>query len=471
MAGRKRRNYPLLEKIEITALAAEGKAIARHEGKVIFIPYAAPGDIVNVQITGSRSGYMEGIVTEFIHKSEKRTSPFCTHFGTCGGCKWQHIPYAVQLEYKQQQVVDQLTRIGKFENLPITPIVGSANEKHYRNKLEYTFSNRRWRTPEEMHLEQPDTCSDALGFHIPGLFDKVLNIDTCHLQPEPSNAIRLALKKYAQEKGLSFYDIRQHSGFLRNIIIRNSATSGELMIVVVFGHEDEEQRRNLLDFLIKEFPAITSLHYVINQKQNDTISDREVMCYFGKPHMEETMDGLVFKISPKSFFQTNTQQAQRLYDLVREYAHPQPNEILYDLYTGTGTIALYLARNAAKVVGIEYVPDAIEDAKENAQRNGINNTAFYAGDMKDLLTPAFFAENGSPDVLVLDPPRAGIHPDVAKNVLTCGAKRLVYVSCNPATQARDMALLSPVYQIKKVQPVDMFPHTHHVENIILAEKI
>ncbi len=466
-----RKIYPTIENLEITALAAEGKAMAKYENKVVFVPYAAPGDIVNVRITGSRSGYMEGVIDSFVHRSPQRITPFCSHFGICGGCKWQHIPYQQQLEYKQQQVYDQLSRIGKFKDINVSPIIGAPCDKFYRNKLEFTFSNRRWRTKDEMQLEEPVNACEALGFHIPGLFDKVLDINTCYLQPDPSNQLRLAVKKYAIDNGLSFYDIREHTGFLRTMIIRNSVSSGEWMVMVVFGYDDQPQREALLDFLTAQFPQITSLCYVVNDKKNDTINDLEVVCYAGRPYMEETMDGLVFKISPKSFFQTNSTQAQRLYDVVRDFAGLQPSDIVYDLYTGTGTIALYLAKLCRKVVGIEYVPEAIEDAKENALRNNIRNTSFHVGDMRKLLLPAFFTENGQPDVIVLDPPRAGIHPDVAENILACGVKRLVYVSCNPATQARDMALLSPAYKILKVQPVDMFPHTHHVENVILAEKI
>ena len=465
-----RRKYPLIENLEIIGLAAEGKAIGKYNGKVVFVPYAAPHDVVNVQITNSRSGYMEGVVTDFIHQSEIRVKPFCSHFGICGGCKWQHLPYPEQLAYKQQQVFDQLTRIGKFTELNILPILGSENEQYYRNKLEFTFSNKRWRTREEMNSEIL-LSSDALGFHIPGLFDKVLDVDTCYLQPEPSNTLRRTVKEYAVKQGLTFFDIKAQSGFLRTMIVRNSISSGEVMLIMVFGEDKEEERIKLLQYLQEKFPAITSLQYVINTKGNDTINDLEVVCFHGKSYIEESMDGIVFRISPKSFFQTNTLQAQALYRIVRDFATLQGEETLYDLYTGTGTIALYLAAGAKKAVGIEYIPEAIEDAKKNAARNNIHNAVFYAGDMKDLLTPDFFAANGQPDVIVLDPPRAGIHPAVAENVLKSGAGRLVYVSCNPATQARDMALLAANYRIAKVQPVDMFPHTHHVENIILAEKI
>ena len=465
-----RRKYPTIEKLEITALAAEGKAMGKYKDKVVFVPYTAPGDVVNVQVTNSRSGYMEGVVTAFLHQSGMRVKPFCKHFGICGGCKWQHIPYTEQLACKQQQVFDQLTRIGKFNELTILPILGSVNEQYYRNKLEFTFSNKRWRTRDEINSGSLSS-SDALGFHVPGLFDKVLDIEVCYLQPEPSNTLRRAVKDYAISHGLSFFDIRTQSGLLRTMIVRNSVTSGELMVIMVFGNDDEEQRIRLLHYLQEQFPAITSLQYVINTKGNDTINDLDVVCFHGKPYIEETIDGIVFTISPKSFFQTNSVQAQALYGIVRDFAALQGNEILYDLYTGTGSIALYLAAKAKKVVGIEYVAEAIEDAKKNAIRNNIHHTAFYAGDMKDLLTPAFYAANGCPDVIVLDPPRAGIHPAVAENLLKSGAQRIVYVSCNPATQARDMAVLASAYRIVKVQPVDLFPHTHHVENVILAEKI
>jgi 23S rRNA (uracil1939-C5)-methyltransferase len=465
------RTYPILNNLEIIDVAAEGKAVGRHEGKVVFVPYAIPGDVVNVQITRSHSDYMEGYIRELVTPSPNRIAPFCSHFGTCGGCKWQSLPYPLQLAFKQQQVTDQLSRIGRLVNLEVQPIIGSDETLHYRNKLEFTCSNKRWMTKEELTHEDTIVQRCGIGFHIPGMFDKVLDIDTCYLQPTPSNEIRLAVKQYAIDNDLTFFDIRQQTGLLRTLLIRNSSSSGEVMVIVVFAHDDEAQRNGLLQFLQQQFPQITSLCYVINPKQNDSIHDLEVNVYAGRNYMEETLEDLSFKISPKSFFQTNTKQALRLYHLVRDMAGLTGNQIVYDLYTGTGSIALFLARQALHVVGVEMVEDAITDAKENALRNKITNARFYVGDMKDVLNPAFYAANGRPDVVILDPPRAGIHPDVAGSILESGVQRLIYVSCNPATQARDLAWLSSHYRIKHVQPVDMFPHTHHVENVVLAEAI
>lgn len=466
-----RRRYSSYENIEITGVAAEGKAIARHEGKVIFIPYVIPGDVVDVQITRSRSGFMEGIATKIISPSPDRIKPFCRHFGVCGGCKWQLLPYEKQLSYKQQQVEDQLSRIGKIVLPEMSPILGSEEDQRYRNKLEFTFSDKRWRTREELDHIDDTLQRSALGFHIPGMFDKVLDIDTCYLQPEPSNAIRKAVKKYALDNDLTFFNLREQTGLMRNLIIRNSVSSGEVMVIVVFAYNDPEAQNGLLQHIKDLFPEITSLLYSVNPKRNDTIYDLDVHLFSGREYMEETLENIVYKISPKSFFQTNSKQALRLYRIVRDFAQLTGNEIVYDLYTGTGTIALFLAHQAAKVIGIEYVEDAINDAKKNALHNKIENAVFYTGDMKNMLNGKLFETNGQPDVILLDPPRAGIHPDVAGNILHSGAKRIVYVSCNPSTQARDMAWLSTHYRITRIQPVDMFPHTHHVENVILAEKI
>ncbi|MDR3181060.1 MAG: 23S rRNA (uracil(1939)-C(5))-methyltransferase RlmD [Prevotellaceae bacterium] len=464
------REYTSYNDIEITDIAAEGKAVGRHEGKIIFVPYAIPGDVVNVQVVKNRHDYVEGVIKNIVTPSPHRVTPFCNHFGTCGGCKWQLLPYKMQLDYKQQQVLDQLSRIGKLTNLNIQPILPAKETLYYRNKLEFTFSDKRWLNNDEMTGEKPIEQRCGLGFHIPGMFDKVLDIETCHLQPNPSNDIRLAVRQYALAHQLPFFNLREQTGFLRTLIIRNSVSSGEVMVIVVFAYDDEKQRKGLLKHLQQQFPDITSLFYVINGKRNDTIHDLDVNLFSGRDYMEEQLEDLSFKISPKSFFQTNSKQALRLYRTVRDFAGLTGKETVYDLYTGTGSIALFLARQAAQVVGVEMTEDAIADAQQNATRNRIFNTKFYAGDMKDLFKPDFIAANGSPDVIVLDPPRAGIHPDVAGNILDSGAQRLVYVSCNPATQARDLAWLSSHYHITCVQPVDMFPHTHHVENIVLAEK-
>ncbi|MDR2449125.1 MAG: 23S rRNA (uracil(1939)-C(5))-methyltransferase RlmD [Prevotellaceae bacterium] len=464
-------NYSIYNDITITDIAAEGKAIGRHEGKVIFVPYAIPGDVVNVQVIKSRHDYVEGIIKDIVTPSPHRVAPFCSHFGTCGGCKWQLLPYKMQLDYKEQQVFEQLSRIGKLTDLSIQPILPAKETLYYRNKLEFTFSGKRWLSNDEIAHKETVEQRCGLGFHIPGMFDKVLDIETCYLQPNPSNEIRLAIKQYALAHQLPFFNIREQTGFLRTLIIRNSVSSGEVMVIAVFAHDDEKQRNGLLQYLQQQFPAITSLFYVINNKRNDTIHDLEVNLFSGRSHMEEQLEDLSFKISPKSFFQTNSKQALRLYRVIRDFAGLTGKETVYDLYTGTGSIALFLARQASLVVGVEMTEDAITDAQQNAARNRIYNTKFYAGDMKDLFKPDFIAANGRPDVIVLDPPRAGIHPDVAGNILDSGVQRLVYVSCNPATQARDMAWLSSHYHITEVQPVDMFPHTHHVENIVLAERV
>ncbi len=463
----RKKPLPILENVLITDIAAEGKAIARVDKMVLFVPYAAPGDVVNVQIDRKKNSFMEGHVVEWVTRSPLRVEPVCSHFGTCGGCKWQHIPYEEQLKYKQKQVYDQLVRLGKLNVPEISPILGSEETFYYRNKLEFTFSNSRWLKPEELGTDIPKDA--GLGFHIPGMFDKVLNIDNCYLQADPSNAIRNEIRFYAIENGLSFYNIRAKEGLLRTLILRTSSI-GELMLIVVFGEDDEKPRLALLSHLKEQFPQITSLLYVINTKANDTIGDQEVTRFSGNSFIIESMEDLRFKVGPKSFYQTNSKQALHLYQVAREFAQLSGNEIVYDLYTGTGTIANFVAHKAHKVVGIEYVPEAIDDAWENSRLNNIENTFFVAGDMKDVLTNTFIEKHGRPDVVIVDPPRAGMHPDVVATLVAANPKRIVYVSCNPATQARDIALMNNTYRIVKVQPVDMFPHTHHVENVVLLER-
>ena len=462
--ARKRHDYPIIEALEITTLAAEGKAMGRVGDKVVFVPMTVPGDVVDVQIRRKRTRYMEGSVVRFVHRSPLRVEPFCSHFGVCGGCKWQNLPYDEQLRFKTAQVRDQLSRIGKIELPEVRPCLGSARQQYYRNKLEFTFSNRRWiETGEDPESISPeDRC--GLGYHVGRFFDKVLDIKHCRLQPEPSDSIRLFIKGYALEHGLEFFDIRNPRGFLRNMIVRNNIR-GDVMLVICFYHEDETARKGLLDEVSAAFPQIKSLWYVINGKANDSIADQECILYKGDDAIYEEMEGLKFKIGPKSFYQTNSLQAYRLYSVAREFAGLQGDEIVYDLYTGTGTIAQFVSSKAKKVIGIEYVPEAIADAKTNAANNGIGNCEFFAGDMKDVLTDNFIARHGHPDVIILDPPRAGIHPDVAQVILNAAPERIVYVSCNPASQARDLAILSAKYRITAVRPVDMFPHTHHVENV------
>lgn len=464
-----RRDKELLENITIEAVASEGKALAHVNGKVVFVPFAIPGDVVNIQITKKRKGFMEGFVSELIEPSAQRIEPFCSHYGVCGGCKWQPLPYHLQLQNKEQQVIDQLRRIGNLQFEQPLPIMGSEKTQYYRNKLEYTFSSKRWIES----MSEADNLSEkeryGLGFHIAGLFDKVLNIKHCYLQPEPSNEIRLFIREFALENDYTFFDLREQTGFLRTLVIRTTSTA-EVMVIVVFAKEDKEKRERLLEALKEKFPNITSLNWIINTKRNDSISDLECFNYHGNKYIFEQMEELRFRIGPQSFYQTNSEQAYRLYCVVREFAQLTGNEVLYDLYTGTGTIALFLAKMASKVVGIEYVESAIEDAKVNAKDNKIDNCSFFAGDMKDILSNQFVEQQGKPDVIILDPPRAGIHPDVAKVILEAAPKKVVYVSCNPATQARDIALMSENYRITKVQPVDMFPHTHHLENVVLLEK-
>lgn len=469
--ARKRKELPLLEKIEITDVAAEGKAIAKVNDLVIFVPYVVPGDVVDLQIKRKKHHYAEAEAVYFHKYAEKRAVPFCKHYGICGGCKWQVLPYDEQIRYKQKQITDNLVRIGKIELPPISPILGSEKTRQYRNKLEYTFSNKRWLTTEEVKQDVKYDQMNAVGFHIPNAFDKVLAIDECWLQDDISNQIRNSVRDYAYEKNYTFNDIRNHEGMLRNLIIRNSS-NGELMVILVCRVESERERENMMDMLrhiAEQFPQITSLLYVINNKVNDTITDLDVEVYKGKDHIMEEMEGLQFKVGPKSFYQTNSEQAYILYKVARDFAGLTGDELVYDLYTGTGTIANFVARKAKKVIGIEYVPEAIEDAKVNSEINDIKNTLFYAGDMKDILTQDFINEHGRPDVIITDPPRAGMHQDVIDVLLFAQPKRIVYVSCNPATQARDLQLLDVKYKVKAVQPVDMFPHTHHVENVVLLE--
>ncbi len=460
---------PLLENIEIKKIAAEGKSIAYVDEKVLFVPNTVPGDIVDVQVTRKRKSFLEGFIVNVRKYSDIRTEPFCAHFGVCGGCKWQNLPYQLQTEFKQQEIVDNLQRIGKVELQNVSPIIGSPKTTYYRNKLEYTFCNKRFLTREEIANGQDIDRTPAVGFHVPGLFDKVIDIKKCYLQAEPSNTVRNFIRDYAIEHELSFYDIREQAGFLRTLIIRTSST-GEIMVIVTFSEENKEAREDLLKTLVLQFPEITSLMYVINEKLNDTITDQEVICFHGNDHIFEQMEDLKFKIGPKSFYQTNSEQAYNLYTKTRELAGLTGNETVYDLYTGTGTIANFVARNAQKVIGIEYVPEAIEDAKINSALNNIHNTLFYAGDMKDVLNDEFIRHHGHPDVIITDPPRAGMHKDVVDTILKAAPDRIVYVSCNSATQARDLALMDTDYKVMAVQAVDMFPHTHHVENIVLLHR-
>ena len=439
---------------------------------VIFVPYVVPGDVVDLQVKRKKNHYAEAVAVKFHEKSPLRTEPFCSHFGVCGGCKWQCLSYEEQLKYKQKQVFDNLTRIGKVELPEFRPILGSEKTRFYRNKLEFTFSNKRWLTEEEVKQDVKYDQMNAVGFHIPGAFDKVLAIDKCWLQDDISNQIRNAVRDYAYAHDFPFFDLRTQEGLLRNIMIRTSST-GELMVVLQCKVTDDEGRRKMeeiLQFMADSFPQITSLMYVINNKCNDTIGDLDVEVFKGNDHIFEEMEGLRFKVGAKSFYQTNSEQAYNLYKVAREFAGLTGNELVYDLYTGTGTIANFVARQARKVVGIEYVPEAIEDAKVNSALNGIDNTLFYAGDMKDILTNDFIAEHGRPDVIITDPPRAGMHNDVIDVILAAEPKRIVYVSCNPATQARDLQLLDGKYKVTAVQPVDMFPHTHHVENVVQLER-
>ncbi len=461
---------PLLEKIEIKKIAAEGKSIAYVEDKVLFVPNTVPGDLVDVQVTRKRKNFLEGFVTRMHRESNLRQAPECKHFGICGGCKWQNLPYEKQLEFKQQEVIDNLQRIGKIELHNIFPILDSDRRLYYRNKLEFTFSDKRFLTREEIGQETDIERSPALGFHVPGLFDKVVDLQHCYLQGGPSNEIRNFIKDFSIAHEFRFYRIREQEGFLRTLIIRTAST-GEVMVIIAFGHEDTEARLALLEAIKEKFPEITSLMYVINEKLNDNLTDQEIILYHGRDHIFEEMEGLKFKIGPKSFYQTNSEQAYKLYSATRRLAGLTGQETVYDLYTGTGTIANFIARQARKVIGIEYVPEAIADARENSSINGITNTLFYAGDMKDVLNPAFIRQHGHPDVIITDPPRAGMHPDVVQTILQAAPERIVYVSCNSATQARDLQLMAPFYRVEAVQPVDMLPHPPMVETFWINRPI
>lgn len=468
MARKNRRQ--IFESVEVIDAGAKGKSIAKApDGKVIFINNAVPGDIIDVQVTKKRKAFYEGSATTFHQLSDKRVDPTCKHFGTCGGCKWQFMGYEHQLAYKQQEIINNLTRLGKVELPEVSSILGSEDHFFYRNKMEFSFSDSRWLTLDEIKSDSEIKNRNALGFHIPGMWDKILDIDKCYLQEDPSNAIRDKVKAFAAENNFEFYNARNQQGFLRTLMLRISST-GEIMVLLQFFHEDVEKRTLLLDYIGSEFPEITSLQYTINPKGNDTIYDQEVICYKGKDYIEEEMEGLRFRINAKSFYQTNSKQAYELYKITRDFAGLTGEELVYDLYTGTGTIAQFVAKKAKKVIGVEAVPEAIEDAKENAKRNSITNVEFYVGDMKKVFTKSFIAQHGQPEVVITDPPRDGMHKDVVAQLIHIAPQKIVYVSCNSATQARDLALLDEMYMITKVQPVDMFPQTYHVENVVLLEK-
>jgi 23S rRNA (uracil1939-C5)-methyltransferase len=461
------REQKVLNGLTVHDIAEEGKGVARAEDMVVFIEKAIPGDVVDAAIYKKKKKFAEAKIEKIISPSPERVDPFCQHFGVCGGCKWQHMDYQAQLKYKQKSVLDALQRLGGLDITHAEAILPSAQDKYYRNKLEYTFSNKRWLTALDDVIED-EKSRYALGFHVPLRFDKILKIDHCYLQADPSNLIRNSLAEFAIANDISFYDLRAHEGALRNLVIRTSST-GELMVIVIFAYPEEGQVELVMDFVKNQFPQITSLLYIINQKKNDTFSDQEVLCYSGRAFIEEEMEGLRFRIGPKSFYQTNSLQAYELYKITREFAELKGDELVYDLYTGTGTIANFVAKRAKKVVGVEYVPDAIEDAKINSQVNGINNTVFYAGDMKDILNNDFINQNGKPDVIITDPPRAGMHPDVVERLMEMEADKIVYVSCNAATQARDLIRLKEKYDLVRIKPVDMFPHTQHVENVVLLK--
>ena len=463
--GKRRKDYPLIEGLHITTLAAEGKAMGKVDNQVVFVPMTVPGDVVDVQVRKHHRRFMEATVVRFIEKSPLRVDPFCEHFGVCGGCKWQSLPYEEQLNQKTKQVEDQLVRIGHLDIPEVRPCLGSERTREYRNKLEFTFADKRWLTYEEIAEGGDIATTPAVGFHIPGCFDKVLDIRKCHLQVDLSNRIRLATKQFCIDNGYSFHNARAHEGLMRTMVIRTAST-GEVMVIVVFNENDTERINALMSHLRDMFPEITSLIYMINEKWNDSLGDREPICFAGKDHIIEEMEGLKFKVGPKSFYQTNSEQAYELYKVTRDFADLKPTDTLYDLYTGTGTIANFCARRAKRVVGVEYVPEAIEDAKVNSMINSIDNTTFYAGDMKDVLSDDFIKRNGQPDVIILDPPRAGVDERVIEVIKRAAPQHMVYVSCNPSTQARDLALLSDMYTIEAVQPVDMFPHTHPVENVV-----
>ncbi|MEI6748959.1 MAG: 23S rRNA (uracil(1939)-C(5))-methyltransferase RlmD [Bacteroidota bacterium] len=476
MSRKERKPFPVFENVLIIDAGAEGKAIARIEDKVIFIPFVVPGDVVDIQVVAKKKSFFEGKAIKLHIPSDKRTEPFCSHFGTCGGCRWQNMKYEDQLFYKQKQIEDNFQRIGKFEFPPLRPIIASENTQYYRNKLEYTFSERRWLTSKDMPMIPGDKGMLSLGFHVPLIFDKILDIDHCYLQPAPSDELRLAAKKYAVDHDLTFYNARTWTGFLRNMIIRNN-TSGQVMLIMVFGNNDNEAIKSMLTHLAEKFPQVSSLMYTINTKKNDVISDLEIILYKGEPFLVEQMPSFVrernplkFKIGPVSFYQTNPVQAFQLYKTVYDLAEFKGSEIVYDLYTGTGTIANFIAGAVNKVIGIEYISSAIDDARENSVANHIVNTAYFAGDMVKVLNEEFVLENGKPDIVITDPPRSGMHDKVIRQLMEIGPEKIIYVSCNPATQARDIALMDEFYQVTVVQPVDMFPHTHHVENVALLIK-
>jgi len=468
MGRKKRGNLPVFENVKVVDTGSEGKAVAKIDEKVIFVPWVVPGDVIDIKVTKKRKSYLEGRATAFHSYSEERTEPRCEHFGLCGGCKWQNMKYESQLHYKQKQVEENLKRIGHIEVKEFYPILPSESQYFYRNKLEYTFSSRRWLTDFSRDVDFKDINMNGIGFHIPGMFDRILNVENCYLQSEPSNSIRLATKKYADEHSLNYYDVKIREGFLRNLIIRNT-TTGEVMVILVVNYEDDKNVFGLLNYLGEQFPEISSLMYIINPKSNDSTYDLRAKLYKGKSYITEVMEGLKFRIGPKSFYQTNPVQAYELYKVAREYADLKGDEVVYDLYTGTGTIANFIAHNAKKVVGIDSVSSAIEDAIENSKLNGIDNTSFFAGDILKILDDDFIDKNGKPDFIITDPPRAGMHENVIRQIMKVSPDRIVYVSCNAATQARDAAILSEKYSVEKCQPVDMFPQTHHVENVMLLK--
>lgn len=464
-----RRVLPVLENIEIIDAGSKGKSIAKYNQRVIFVQGAVPGDVCDLQVTKKKRAYYEARVIKFHSYSSQRTDAFCAHFGVCGGCKWQELAYASQLFYKQKEVKDNFKHLGKFEFPEVLPILPAPATEYYRNKLEFTFSNKRWLSKEEMDLQE-GMGTNALGFHVPGRFDKVVDIKHCYLQAAPSNEIRNFIFTYAKENQLTFFDLRAQLGFLRNLIIRTS-TTGDLMVILAVYEYLESDLFNLLNALKNQFPQISSLYYVHNPKANDTIQDLSIQLFYGQPYITEMMEGISFKIGPKSFYQTNSLQAYELYKVVRVFANLKASDVVYDLYTGTGTIANFVAKQCKKVIGVEYVPEAIEDAQLNSENNAIHNTAFFAGDMKDVFTAEFIQQHGKADVIITDPPRAGMHPDVVNVLMNLKAQKIVYVSCNPATQARDLNELTKLYRIVEIQPVDMFPHTHHLENVVLLELI
>jgi 23S rRNA (uracil1939-C5)-methyltransferase len=462
---RKHVNNPLFENVTIVDIAEEGKGVGKTGELVLFIEKAIPGDVADIEVYKKKKNFGEGKIARLVTPSPHRTEAFCQHFGTCGGCKWQHMVYSAQLTFKQKSVADALNRLAKIEVDHMEPILASPSDKYYRNKLEYTFSNKRWLNDGENRSDMPVEM-DALGFHIPGRFDKILDIQHCYLQADPSNELRNRIREFAKEKKVSFYDLKAHSGALRNLVIRTSST-GEIMVIVVFAYAGEEEITQLMTFVENSFPEISSLLYIVNQKKNDTIFDQEVMTWKGPSYIHEEMNGIRFRIGPKSFYQTNSIQALKLYEVARDFAGFKGDELVYDLYTGAGTIANFIAKEVKQVIGVEYVPSAIEDAKINSEINEITNTRFYAGDMKDVLSAAFVTEHGKPDVIITDPPRAGMHPDVVGRLMEIDAEKIVYVSCNAATQARDLLTLKEKYEVARIQPVDMFPHTQHVENVVL----